>query len=61
MCALARTLIGCVPFLQSFQKKKIYIAKILHFQISYSCDAFTFSAKQPSQKRLDYNTVDLNK
>lgn len=60
MCALARKLVGCMPFLQSFQKK-IYTAKVLHFKISYSCDAFTFSAKQPSQKRLDYNAVDMNK
>lgn len=61
MCALARTLVRCLPFLQSFQKKIIYIVKVFHFQISYSCKAFTFSAKQPSQKRLDYNAVDMNK
>lgn len=60
MCALARTLIGCVPFLQSFQKK-ITLLRFSLSNISYSCEAFTFSAKQPSQKRLDYNAVDMNK
>lgn len=49
MCALARTLIGCVPFLQSFQKK-FTLLKFSLSNISYSCEAYTFSAKQPSQK-----------
>lgn len=51
MCALARTLVGCVPFLQSFQKK-IYIAKVFSFKYHTLVRPLPFQLNNPVRKDL---------
>lgn len=52
MCALARTLVGCVPFLQSFQKKKFTLLKFYTFKYHTLVMPLPFQLNNPVRKDL---------